>query len=44
MVLVEAAHIIIDYSLQHCELQRIVATSCPENIASIKVLEKVGMI
>jgi [ribosomal protein S5]-alanine N-acetyltransferase len=40
----EAVHIMIEYSFQHCELQRIFATSCPENIASIKVLEKVGMV
>ncbi|REJ07309.1 GNAT family N-acetyltransferase [Halobacillus trueperi] len=40
----EAVQLMINYCFEHCELQRVVATSNPENIGSIKVLEKVGMI
>lgn len=40
----EAVKLIMDYSFEKCELQRIVALCCPENGASLRVLEKAGMV
>ena len=40
---VEAARALIDYAFQHLQLRRIVATTTYVNVASIRVMEKVGM-
>ena len=39
----ELARAMIDYGLERCGLERIAASVDPENRASIRVLEKVGM-
>lgn len=40
----EAAHIIIGFGFSQINLHRIVATCDPRNVASARVLEKVGMV
>ncbi|MGI8317080.1 GNAT family N-acetyltransferase [Halobacillus mangrovi] len=40
----DAALLIMKHSFEKCELHRIAATCSPENKASIKVLEKIGMV
>ncbi|MGF2616533.1 GNAT family N-acetyltransferase [Rossellomorea aquimaris] len=39
----EASKLLIHYGLRELKLHRIYATCSPENLASIKVLEKIGM-
>ncbi|WP_155590380.1 GNAT family N-acetyltransferase [Lysinibacillus cavernae] len=39
----EAAHAVIDYGFTKMKLHRIIATCQPENIASFRVMEKIGM-
>jgi len=39
----EAIRALIDYAFHHLQLRRIVATTTYENVASIRVMEKVGM-
>ncbi len=39
----EAAHAVLKYSFEIMKLHRIVATCQPENIASYRVMEKIGM-
>ncbi|MGP4076497.1 GNAT family N-acetyltransferase [Halobacillus sp. K22] len=40
----EAAHLILKHSFERCELHRVEANCSPDNIASLNVLEKIGMI
>lgn len=40
----EAALLMLKYSFEKCELHRVTATSCPHNTASLKVLERIGMV
>ncbi|WP_409368594.1 GNAT family N-acetyltransferase [Lysinibacillus sp. 38-6] len=39
----EAAHALLDYGFTEMKLHRIIATCQPENIASYRVMEKIGM-
>lgn len=39
----EAAKAMVGYGFEHMQLHRIIATCQPENIASFKVMEKIGM-
>ncbi|MFJ7667493.1 GNAT family N-acetyltransferase [Lysinibacillus sp. NPDC097195] len=39
----EAAHALLDYGFSKMKLHRIIATCQPENIASYRVMEKIGM-
>ncbi|MGE7839180.1 GNAT family N-acetyltransferase [Lysinibacillus sp. NPDC093712] len=39
----EAAHALLDYGFTKMKLHRIIATCQPENIASYRVMEKIGM-
>ncbi|WP_281976113.1 GNAT family N-acetyltransferase [Halobacillus litoralis] len=40
----EATLLMLNYCFVTCELHRVVATSSPQNLPSIRVLEKIGMI
>ncbi|MDN4492709.1 GNAT family N-acetyltransferase [Ureibacillus aquaedulcis] len=39
----EAAHTVLDYGFSRLKLHRIIATCQPENIASYRIMEKIGM-
>jgi RimJ/RimL family protein N-acetyltransferase len=39
----EAARVVADWALQHLDLERIVATTERENLASVRVMERLGM-